>query len=162
GLGGTVGELAARLGSVAAKTSFSSVSCREIAAALERSSPAKWLVAGIETHVCIQQTVLDLLAGGFHVYLAVDATGSRFDIDRQRRVEERECLRGDGRAVAARARGRVTRQVEGFQERYGDAPLFDEKNAPSGLLGGGRGIPAFHVQLVVVEHGRVRLQDFGG
>ncbi len=87
GLGGTVSELAARLDKAAEKTSFSSVACREVAAALEQASPSKWLVAGIETHVCIQQTVLDLLAGGFRVYLAVDATGSRFEIDRQTALE---------------------------------------------------------------------------
>jgi nicotinamidase-related amidase len=82
GLGGTVPELASRLGPIAAKTAFSCVGCAEIGAELERLPAAKWLVAGIETHVCVQQTVLDLLASGFRVYLAVDATGSRFDIDR--------------------------------------------------------------------------------
>ena len=36
----------------------------------------------IEAHVCVQQTVLDLLTDGFRVYLAVDAIGARFEIDR--------------------------------------------------------------------------------
>jgi isochorismate hydrolase len=40
------------------------------------------LVAGIEAHVCVQQTVLDLMTDGFRVYLAVDAVGARFEIDR--------------------------------------------------------------------------------
>jgi nicotinamidase-related amidase len=31
--------------------------------------------------VCVQQTVLDLLASGLRVYVAVDATASRFGID---------------------------------------------------------------------------------
>jgi nicotinamidase-related amidase len=83
GLGGTTSVLASRLGSKATKTAFSSVGCREIADALEQSSPAKWLVAGIEAHVCIQQTVFDLQANGFRVYVAVDAVGSRFEIDRK-------------------------------------------------------------------------------
>ena len=82
GLGGTVAELASRLDSIASKTAFSSVGCREIAGQLERSPRPKWLIAGIEAHVCIQQTVLDLLGNGWRVYVAVDAIGSRFDIDR--------------------------------------------------------------------------------
>ena len=35
------------------------------------------LVVGMETQVCVQQTVLDLLIGGYRPYLLVDATGSR-------------------------------------------------------------------------------------
>ena len=77
GLGRMVGELAAKLGSIAAKTTFSCTGCGEIAAALGQAAPAKWLVAGIETHVCVQQTVLDLLSSGFRVYVAVDAVGWR-------------------------------------------------------------------------------------
>ena len=48
---------------------------------VERLPVAKWLVVGIETHVCVQQTVLDLLAAGFRVYIAVDAVGSRYATD---------------------------------------------------------------------------------
>ncbi len=35
------------------------------------------LVCGIETHVCVNQTVLDLLGGGTEVQVAEDAVGSR-------------------------------------------------------------------------------------
>ena len=41
----------------------------------------KILVCGIEAHVCVQQTVLDLLADGWRVYVAADAVGSRFEVD---------------------------------------------------------------------------------
>lgn len=37
---------------------------------------------GVEAHVCIQQTVLDLLARGLEVHVIADATSSRSDIDR--------------------------------------------------------------------------------
>jgi nicotinamidase-related amidase len=80
-LGGTAPELASRLPRIAEKTAFSCVGCEEIAKQLKQSSAPKWLVVGIETHVCVQQTVFDLLANGFRVYLAVDAVGSRFEVD---------------------------------------------------------------------------------
>lgn len=39
------------------------------------------IVAGIETHVCVLQTVWDLLAGGKKVFLAADAVSSRKSSD---------------------------------------------------------------------------------
>ena len=39
------------------------------------------IVCGIETHVCVSQTVLDLLAGGVEVHVAADAVGSRHRSD---------------------------------------------------------------------------------
>jgi len=36
------------------------------------------LVCGVETHVCVNQTVLDLLGSGAQVQVAEDAVGSRF------------------------------------------------------------------------------------
>ncbi|MBH57964.1 MAG: hydrolase [Planctomycetaceae bacterium] len=72
------------------KTMFS---CRETAAIFTNWADAgirKFLICGIETHVCIQQTVMDLLAEGFQIYLAIDALGARHDLDHQtglRRME---------------------------------------------------------------------------
>ena len=37
------------------------------------------LVCGIETHVCVSQTVLDLLESGTEVQVAEDAVASRFE-----------------------------------------------------------------------------------
>jgi len=37
------------------------------------------LVCGIETHVCVNQTTLDLLGSGVEVHVAEDAVGSRFE-----------------------------------------------------------------------------------
>ncbi len=82
GLGGTVPELAARLKSREAKLSFSCGECGGIFHAWRERDVFKVLVVGIETHVCVQQTVLDLLAAGFRPYVAVDATGSRGLVDR--------------------------------------------------------------------------------
>ncbi len=81
GLGHTTKALADRLGDVPAKLSFSCGGCPEVFEELRDAGIFKILVVGIEAHVCIQQTVLDLLADGFRVYLAVDAIGSRHEID---------------------------------------------------------------------------------
>lgn len=81
GLGPTVAELAERLGPLASKLGFSAAGCEEIFASWRRQNRHKILVTGIETHVCVQQTVLDLLADGWQVYVAVDAVGSRYELD---------------------------------------------------------------------------------
>ena len=41
------------------------------------------LVCGIEAHVCVNQTALDLLDEGVEVHVASDAVGSRFDENRE-------------------------------------------------------------------------------
>ena len=90
GLGPTTAALAERIGPMPAKKLFSARECAELIYAWRDQGIFKVLVCGIEAHVCVQQTALDLLAHGFRVYLAVDAIGSRFEIDYQtalRRLE---------------------------------------------------------------------------
>ena len=81
GLGPTVKELAARLEPRPTKNTFSCTGCPEIFAQLRERNMHKILICGIEAHVCVQQTALDLLADGWRVYVAVDAVGSRKAID---------------------------------------------------------------------------------
>jgi len=45
------------------------------------------IVCGIETHICVLQTVLDLLKRRYHVLLVRDATSSHAPIDRDTAVE---------------------------------------------------------------------------
>jgi len=91
GLGATVPDLAARLpGPLPSKLTFSCSSCGDIFHAWRALGRFKLLVTGIEAHVCVQQTVFDLLTAGFRVYVPVDAVGSRFPLDRDialRRME---------------------------------------------------------------------------
>ncbi|HTQ38296.1 MAG TPA: hydrolase [Pirellulales bacterium] len=81
GLGPTAAELASGLDHVFDKTAFSCGGCPALCRELEKAGKRKWMVCGIEAHVCIQQTVLDLLAEGFSVYVAADAVGSRSRFD---------------------------------------------------------------------------------
>jgi nicotinamidase-related amidase len=48
------------------------------------------VVCGIETHVCVSQTVHDLLDGGIEVHVPADAVGSRHEIDYARGLERLE------------------------------------------------------------------------
>ena len=79
GLGGTVPELRALLKSVSVgtKTAFSSCCCVEMSKHLELHVPRHAIVCGIETHVCVNQTVHDLLVRSVLPHLAIDATASR-------------------------------------------------------------------------------------
>lgn len=77
GLGRTVPELAELLGPLPEKLTFSCAACGELFGPLVEKGVTKILVTGIEAHVCVQQTVFDLLGAGWRIYLAVDAVGSR-------------------------------------------------------------------------------------
>jgi nicotinamidase-related amidase len=48
------------------------------------------IVCGIETHVCVSQTVHDLLARGIEVHVPADAVGSRHELDYERGLERME------------------------------------------------------------------------
>ena len=48
------------------------------------------VVCGIETHVCVSQTVHDLLGQGVEVHVPADAVGSRHVIDYERGLERLE------------------------------------------------------------------------
>lgn len=91
GLGPTVPELAARLPHRPEKTAFSCCAVREVVETFHRHARPKLVLAGIETHVCVLNTALDLLAEEFRVYLPVDAVASRFRVDHDtalRRLEQ--------------------------------------------------------------------------
>lgn len=81
GLGPTVPALASRIAAIPEKLAFSGCGCPDVIRGFQEQGRHKLLVVGIEAHVCVQQTVLDLLAEGFRVYVAVDAIGSRHKLD---------------------------------------------------------------------------------
>jgi nicotinamidase-related amidase len=81
GLGPTVAELAERLGPRPSKQTFSVGGCEGFFETLRGRGIHKILLCGVEAHVCVAQTAFDLLADGWRVFVAVDAVGSRFEID---------------------------------------------------------------------------------
>ena len=80
-LGGLEPALQARLPEPEAKREFSAACCRGSLDAWAEQSRDQIVVVGIETHVGVQQTVLDLIAEGQRVYVVSDAVASRSDFD---------------------------------------------------------------------------------
>ena len=63
------------------KTVFSACGDESIRAALRELDRSQIIITGIETHVCVQQTALDLRAMDYDVFVCADATGSRVPED---------------------------------------------------------------------------------
>jgi nicotinamidase-related amidase len=51
--------------------------------ALEKLGRKTVIIAGIEAHVCVQQTVIDLLDKGYKVFIANDCIASRSNNDKK-------------------------------------------------------------------------------
>ncbi len=83
GLGPTAKALADELEGLSPiqKMSFSCYGAGNLFQRLRDNNISQVVVAGIEAHVCVQQTVLDLLANEFQVNVAADAVNSRYLID---------------------------------------------------------------------------------
>jgi nicotinamidase-related amidase len=96
GLGPTTAEIAKRLpAKPAAKTAFSCSGAAGFLGELRALNRFNIVLAGMETHVCVMQTALDLLDAGFHVFLPVDALAARFAIDYDialKRLESSGCV----------------------------------------------------------------------
>jgi len=60
-----------------AKTAFSCCGEPEFVSALEALNRRQVILCGIETHVCVYQTALELLAAGYEVQVVSDAVSSR-------------------------------------------------------------------------------------
>ena len=82
GLGPTVEPLIEFADTRHSKKRFSAVECTGWPTAAEVTDDRfQVVVAGLETHVCVLQTVLDLLASGFQTYVVIDAVAARGGID---------------------------------------------------------------------------------
>ena len=81
GLGGSVAVLAELIPTRPAKMAFSAGRSIAIEEQVHGRKITHLTVAGIEAHVCVLQTVLDLLAQGFCVQVPADAVASRCSFD---------------------------------------------------------------------------------
>ena len=94
GLGPTVPLIAEALGDFKPieKITFNCLAEKKFRTELTDLDKDYIVVIGAEAHICVQQTVLDVLDREHHnVYLAVDCVGSRYEMDKQyaiRRMED--------------------------------------------------------------------------
>ncbi len=118
GLGRTVPAIRTLLpeDAIGGKTMFSSVAAQCLVPLPGHDRPQVVLV-GVETHVCVLQTALELLEEGKEVYVVADCVGSRRELDRDTALAR---LRQEGVRI-------VTREMVVF-EWLGEAatPLFRE------------------------------------
>ncbi len=79
GLGSTLSELKQRAPTASRfeKMAFSCCGSDAFTKALKDSGRTHIIVTGMETHVCVLQTVIDLLGAGFEVHIVKDAVMSR-------------------------------------------------------------------------------------
>ena len=65
------------------KMDFSLASSKELLDELDNKKITNLIVCGFETHICIQQSVLELLLKGYEVLVISDAMGSRNNLDHE-------------------------------------------------------------------------------
>ena len=85
GLGPTVPEIAGLLSNIQpiSKMSFSCCENDRFMQALKSSNRKQVLISGIETHICVYQTAVNLVNLGYTVEVAVDAVSSRTLINKE-------------------------------------------------------------------------------
>jgi nicotinamidase-related amidase len=84
-LGNTLSQIASEIDDFnpIAKESFSCWGEKNFKEKLEGLSRRHVVLLGIETHVCVYQTALDLITNGYNVHLVADAVSSRTPENRQ-------------------------------------------------------------------------------
>ncbi len=65
------------------KVTFSCAQDENILQKIKATGRKNILVCGIEAHICVLQTIIDLLSMGYQVYLVEDCVGSRKEENRQ-------------------------------------------------------------------------------
>jgi nicotinamidase-related amidase len=118
GLGPTHPVVAAELpdGCIASKLHFSAVAgaCHRLD---QVGGPTQYVVCGMETHVCVLQTVMELLGSGRQVFVVEEAVGSRRESDKSLALAR---MREAGASI-------VSREMVAFEWlRRADSDVFRE------------------------------------
>tara|TARA_Y100001968_G_C19203108_1_gene640952 strand:+ start:261 stop:833 length:573 start_codon:yes stop_codon:yes gene_type:complete len=72
------------------KMSFSCFGCKELGDFINSKNKKNIIVCGVETHVCVLHTCIDLLNRDFTPHIILDAVGSRFLIDHETSLRKLE------------------------------------------------------------------------
>ncbi len=118
-LGPTIGPVAGLLPDAPRipKADFSCCGDEKIMKALKAVERRQVLLSGIETHVCVYQTAIDLLGFGYDVHLVADAVSSRTALNRKIGIRK---MRDEGAHLAS------TEMVLFELVRTADDPKFRE------------------------------------
>jgi len=89
GLGPTLSELKGRAPAASCfeKLTFSCCGNEAFVKQLKQSGRTQIIVTGMETHVCVLQTVIELLGEGFDIHIVKDAVMSRSSDNKQTAIE---------------------------------------------------------------------------
>tara|TARA_Y100001968_G_scaffold323881_1_gene362273 strand:- start:163 stop:771 length:609 start_codon:yes stop_codon:yes gene_type:complete len=82
-LGGTIQKIRELLSlNSFSKMSFSCMGCKDLTKKLKKYQIKNIIICGIEAHVCVLQTALDLIEQKYSVHIILDAISSRNSLDR--------------------------------------------------------------------------------
>lgn len=90
GLGPTIGEIRESAGEEfhpIEKLVFSCARSDEFMGELKGLGRGSVILCGVETHVCVLQTAIDLVNDGYRVYVPADAVASRKELDWEKGIE---------------------------------------------------------------------------
>ncbi len=94
GLGETVPAMKEAVGAFTPmeKTAFSAMGCEAFVEWVKAQGKKTILVCGVEAHICVLQSIVDLIGEGYRVFIVADCVGSRVvynkDYAIQRAVQE--------------------------------------------------------------------------
>lgn len=72
------------------KKTFSGMQTTKIKQAIQHSKRNQWLVVGLEAHVCVYQTVCDLLRSQYETHIVVDGISSRSAANKELAIRKME------------------------------------------------------------------------